>query len=769
MTDSVPTSATPTTATIFKLGVCASDTETTLTKLIPAGWSSRANASELLMWMDACACVSAEKHSELPSVTVSMDDMAMGELATLVPGDIVFVTAKVTRAFNTSMEVICKCERELEAAPGQGLCEIAVGFFTFVSIGADGKRTRLPPILAETNEEIMLYDLAHERRRIRIGYAKHVKDTAAHYQKVLKARQEEAIRMTKAAAQVAAATMSVEDVSSGGGGRGGSGGGGGGGSEAKIETSGTGTDTAGVMRRPSRLVRQRSVSLRETNLVKSTAAASTTITTSTDTTTTTTTTTTTAAAANASIAVMELTTTELVLPAHTNHHGTTFGGQIMAWLANTSRICAMRFARRADLHIVSVDDVHFVGPSHVGDRVVISTRVNFCDGHTLEVGAQAEAYVVGGEPRLITRSFMTFCANDSTTDTSIDIAAPAATAAAAKSHTIADSANSSTLLLLPELPVVVTNVADTQASTAAAEEETRLRSEAVGRRRVGLLRRQLASGFFKAPSVFFEPEAAPNLTYTCVAELLTLYADHSNWKSHGTSARARTSPQFFTRQIDDHYFVRLESTFEAPPQRIYNYICDPSTRSEYDDLCEAYDTVRQISNEDAILHLKRRATVVAGQDVPPCDLLLLRACRAPREQEATGGAAAAAEATGAAAALQKTKNKAAAAAAAAAAESGTLRAESESLQRRWIVSHRSVEMANGPRSEGYVRQHTMASGFVISQSVCQARRDNTCHITYILNINGDLFKYLSADVVGATAVLEAIFLRLKARVEDNGS
>lgn len=77
--------------------------------------------------------------------------------------------------------------------------------------------------------------------------------------------------------------------------------------------------------------------------------------------------------------VLQMETVELVLPPHTNHHGTTFGGQIMAWLSTVSLVCATRFAR-ALVDVLSVDDVHFVGPSHVGDRVRITARVNYCDG-----------------------------------------------------------------------------------------------------------------------------------------------------------------------------------------------------------------------------------------------------------------------------------------------------------------------------------------------------------------------------------------------------
>ena len=57
----------------------------------------------LLRWMDICACLSAEKHGQLSSVTLSMDDLSFDIPAVL--GDVLEICATVNNAFNTSMEV----------------------------------------------------------------------------------------------------------------------------------------------------------------------------------------------------------------------------------------------------------------------------------------------------------------------------------------------------------------------------------------------------------------------------------------------------------------------------------------------------------------------------------------------------------------------------------------------------------------------------------------------------------------------------------------
>jgi acyl-CoA hydrolase len=57
----------------------------------------------LLHWMDIAAAISAQKHSNRIVVTASVDNVSFKKAIKL--GDVVTIEAKVTRAFNTSMEV----------------------------------------------------------------------------------------------------------------------------------------------------------------------------------------------------------------------------------------------------------------------------------------------------------------------------------------------------------------------------------------------------------------------------------------------------------------------------------------------------------------------------------------------------------------------------------------------------------------------------------------------------------------------------------------
>src|SRR3989440_1605305 len=57
----------------------------------------------LMYWMDIAAALSATKHCNAPVVTASVDNISFTNPIKL--GNVVHIEAKVTRAFNTSMEV----------------------------------------------------------------------------------------------------------------------------------------------------------------------------------------------------------------------------------------------------------------------------------------------------------------------------------------------------------------------------------------------------------------------------------------------------------------------------------------------------------------------------------------------------------------------------------------------------------------------------------------------------------------------------------------
>jgi acyl-CoA hydrolase len=121
----------------------------------------------LLHWMDICAAISAQRHSNRIVVTASVDNVSFTEPIRL--GNIVTMKAKVTRSFNSSMEVFLEVWAE-DIPAGQRISTNRA-FYTFVAVDQNGRPIEVPPLEAESDEEKELYISALRRRQLRLVLA----------------------------------------------------------------------------------------------------------------------------------------------------------------------------------------------------------------------------------------------------------------------------------------------------------------------------------------------------------------------------------------------------------------------------------------------------------------------------------------------------------------------------------------------------------------------------------------------------------------------
>jgi len=121
----------------------------------------------LLHWMDIAAAISAQKHCNRIVVTASVDNVSFRHPIKL--GDVVSIEAKVTRAFNTSVEV--RLVVWAQNIPSGTKIRSNEAFYTFVAIDQNGRTIAVPPLTAETEEEKKLYEEALQRRELRLVLA----------------------------------------------------------------------------------------------------------------------------------------------------------------------------------------------------------------------------------------------------------------------------------------------------------------------------------------------------------------------------------------------------------------------------------------------------------------------------------------------------------------------------------------------------------------------------------------------------------------------
>lgn len=103
---------------------------------------------------------------------------------------------------------------------------------------------------------------------------------------------------------------------------------------------------------------------------------------------------------------------EIVFPDHTNHLGTLFGGQALAWMDKAAFIAATRFARSTVVTARS-EQVDFHVPVRQGQLVELVARVSEVGRSSMQIGVELHTEdALAGTRRLCTRGRFTMIALD---------------------------------------------------------------------------------------------------------------------------------------------------------------------------------------------------------------------------------------------------------------------------------------------------------------------------------------------------------------------
>src|SRR5437764_11482722 len=117
-----------------------------------------------MYWMDIAAALAAMKHCGTPVVTASVDNISFENPIKL--GNVVHIQAKVSRAFNTSMEVHMNVWGE--DVLHQYKYKSNEAYYTFVALDPNGKPRTVPQLVPQTEEEEKLFEGALRRRQLRL-------------------------------------------------------------------------------------------------------------------------------------------------------------------------------------------------------------------------------------------------------------------------------------------------------------------------------------------------------------------------------------------------------------------------------------------------------------------------------------------------------------------------------------------------------------------------------------------------------------------------
>jgi uncharacterized protein (TIGR00369 family) len=124
------------------------------------------HGGEIMKLVDEAGALAAMRHARNVAVTVEMDSMTFME--PIHVGNLVTAEAELTYVGTSSMETRVKVTKEHPLTGERKVTNIA--YLVYVAIDADGKPTRVPPLMATTPEEEAIMAegrLRQERRKER--------------------------------------------------------------------------------------------------------------------------------------------------------------------------------------------------------------------------------------------------------------------------------------------------------------------------------------------------------------------------------------------------------------------------------------------------------------------------------------------------------------------------------------------------------------------------------------------------------------------------
>jgi acyl-CoA hydrolase len=103
---------------------------------------------------------------------------------------------------------------------------------------------------------------------------------------------------------------------------------------------------------------------------------------------------------------------EMVMPNHTNSHGTVFGGTVMSWIDIAAAMVAARHCGRPVV-TAHIDDIDFFAPIKMGYHVLIQASLNYVGKTSMIVGVKVTSEnPYTSEVRTTTKAYLTFVALD---------------------------------------------------------------------------------------------------------------------------------------------------------------------------------------------------------------------------------------------------------------------------------------------------------------------------------------------------------------------
>ena len=95
----------------------------------------------------------------------------------------------------------------------------------------------------------------------------------------------------------------------------------------------------------------------------------------------------------------------LICPAHINHYGRLFGGQLLKWIDELAGIVAIRHCG-STVTTAAIDNLQFHAPAYTGDMIVLRGMVTCVGRSSMEIRVDTYRESLNGEREMINRAYI---------------------------------------------------------------------------------------------------------------------------------------------------------------------------------------------------------------------------------------------------------------------------------------------------------------------------------------------------------------------------
>jgi acyl-CoA hydrolase len=101
----------------------------------------------------------------------------------------------------------------------------------------------------------------------------------------------------------------------------------------------------------------------------------------------------------------------LICPAHINHYGRLFGGQLLKWIDELAGMVAIRHCGTT-VTTAAIDNLQFQAPAYTGDMIVLRGCVTYVGRSSMEVRVDTYREALDGSREMINRAYIDMVAID---------------------------------------------------------------------------------------------------------------------------------------------------------------------------------------------------------------------------------------------------------------------------------------------------------------------------------------------------------------------